>query len=136
MFQNGKLKIIDFGFAREIPDDGLDFQYGTLGYVAPEAIEGRAYLQSDIFSLGIVLFIMIFCRESTVYWGNMFQGFGDFKQRVRDKLSYVKEEGQLKWRLAVRNHPELDMYKEFYETLDNYLGPRKKRRLMSIKEMV
>lgn len=63
----GKLKVIDFGIAKRIQNDTTnicrDNGMGTLSYMAPEALKtgklkmGRA---SDIWSLGIILFQMVY----------------------------------------------------------------------------
>ncbi|CAJ1390449.1 unnamed protein product [Effrenium voratum] len=64
---NGRLKVIDFGIAKRISNDTTNIQrdasVGTLSYMAPEAVKqgqlklGRA---SDIWSLGIILYQMIY----------------------------------------------------------------------------
>lgn len=59
-----KLKLCDLGFARRI-DKQLLKKYGTEGYMAPEVIMKDRYdvyegVQADIFSLGVILFILYF----------------------------------------------------------------------------
>jgi serine/threonine-protein kinase len=61
-----RVKILDFGLAREIrssPVSSLTLPgavLGTLTYMAPEVATGkRATIQSDIYSLGLVLFEML-----------------------------------------------------------------------------
>jgi len=64
---NGRLKVIDFGIAKRISNDttniSRDASVGTLSYMAPEAVKhgqlklGRA---SDIWSLGIILYQMVY----------------------------------------------------------------------------
>ncbi len=72
--RTGHVKIMDFGLAshasNEIDDettgsrtslDGLDGIIGTPAYLSPEQLQGKkANLQSDVFSLGLVLY-QIFC---------------------------------------------------------------------------
>ncbi|MEW6731938.1 MAG: two-component regulator propeller domain-containing protein [Acidobacteriota bacterium] len=63
------VKVVDFGIAKLIESDGnIDINnltatgriIGTPVYIAPERLEGRAYDgQSDIYSLGIVLYEML-----------------------------------------------------------------------------
>ncbi len=45
-------KLIDFGLASRGQASGVS---GTLGYLAPEAMAGRAALASDVFALGVTL---------------------------------------------------------------------------------
>jgi serine/threonine protein kinase len=56
-----QIKIIDFGFSREVPKEGLvKTQCGTPTYMAPEILSGKPYdpKKSDIWSLGITLFML------------------------------------------------------------------------------
>lgn len=54
---HGKIKLIDFGLARQALRPGLDRFGGTPGYMAPELLEQRrATAASDIFAAGTVLF--------------------------------------------------------------------------------
>jgi eukaryotic-like serine/threonine-protein kinase len=61
--EEGQAKVTDFGIARTLEDDGLTADgrvLGTTDYVSPEQALGHAVNgQSDIYSLGIVLFEML-----------------------------------------------------------------------------
>ena len=58
LFQGNRLKLTDFGFAkislRTLKASGS----GTIDYIAPEQAMGRPKFQSDVFSLGLVLYRM------------------------------------------------------------------------------
>ena len=59
-----KIKLIDFGFSRNI-NDGLIYEnIGTSCYISPEVSQaptkGFDGIKNDIFSMGVVLFILIF----------------------------------------------------------------------------
>jgi Tol biopolymer transport system component len=71
---SGHVKILDFGLARQVEIPGADdpnsptfirktdpgMVMGTLGYMSPEQVAGRAAdFRSDIFSLGCVLYEMV-----------------------------------------------------------------------------
>jgi tRNA A-37 threonylcarbamoyl transferase component Bud32/dienelactone hydrolase len=71
---SGRVKVVDFGLARELPvtPDAETQQRstqwltrpgglaGTVGYMAPEQIEGRpADARSDVFALGVVMFELL-----------------------------------------------------------------------------
>lgn len=57
------VKIADFGLAKQLPNASamLKRSCGTLEYAAPELLIGQPYgLKSDIFSLGVVLYVLLF----------------------------------------------------------------------------
>jgi serine/threonine protein kinase len=55
------LKVADFGFASYKSIDCLKSYRGTLTYMAPEIKEGKVYkgTQVDLFSFGVILFIIV-----------------------------------------------------------------------------
>ncbi len=59
----GTAKVTDFGIARTLEEDGLTADgrvLGTTDYVAPEqALGQKATVQSDLYSLGVVLYEML-----------------------------------------------------------------------------
>jgi serine/threonine protein kinase len=61
--EEGSAKVTDFGIARSLDEDGLTADgrvLGTTDYVSPEQALGHdVNVQSDIYSLGIVLFEML-----------------------------------------------------------------------------
>lgn len=63
VLQDGRIKVLDFGLARTIGDrslTGTGMGVGTPAYMSPEVLEGRrAVTQSDVFSLGIVLYRLL-----------------------------------------------------------------------------
>eukprot|EP00927_Polykrikos_kofoidii_P066049 TRINITY_DN61711_c0_g1_i1.p1 TRINITY_DN61711_c0_g1~~TRINITY_DN61711_c0_g1_i1.p1 ORF type:complete len:1024 (+),score=171.82 TRINITY_DN61711_c0_g1_i1:399-3074(+) len=60
----GKLKVIDFGIARQIANDTTNIiresAVGTLSYMAPEAVKQKMGRSSDIWSLGVILYQMVY----------------------------------------------------------------------------
>src|SRR6516165_5256738 len=81
--RNGRVKVLDFGLARQNPVASSDrtatvaistpgVAMGTVGYMSPEQVRGEAVdARSDIFSFGAVLYEMVggrraFQRESSV----------------------------------------------------------------------
>ena len=72
LFVQGKLKLIDFGIAKEIANDTVnivrDTQVGTINFMSPEAIVGqnggsgvlKIGRASDVWSLGCILYQMVY----------------------------------------------------------------------------
>ena len=55
----GRLKILDFGIARDLSWQEADqLSEGTLNFMPPEQFEGRSSLASDVWALGIILFVL------------------------------------------------------------------------------
>jgi serine/threonine protein kinase/tetratricopeptide (TPR) repeat protein len=61
--REGSVRIMDFGIARSLREEGITaagVMVGTPDYMSPEQVEGKEVDQrSDIYSLGIILFEMI-----------------------------------------------------------------------------
>jgi serine/threonine protein kinase len=57
------LKLIDFEFAADILKDSMIVPRGTLGYMAPELLEGLCGLSCDMWSLGITLYYLLSGEE-------------------------------------------------------------------------
>ena len=55
------VKLTDFGFSKKVRGSMLKSQRGTFSYMAPEIKAGYDYngQQSDIFSLGVILFVIV-----------------------------------------------------------------------------
>ncbi|CAE8632647.1 unnamed protein product, partial [Polarella glacialis] len=59
--ESDQLKMIDFGFSKVwAPNTTMANSCGTLAYVAPEVLDGSYTSQCDIWSLGVVVFILLF----------------------------------------------------------------------------
>jgi len=60
--EHAKVKVIDFGFAQRVPKwkRYLHKYCGTAFYTAPEVLHGRYNKEGDIWSIGIIMFMMFF----------------------------------------------------------------------------
>jgi calcium-dependent protein kinase len=54
------IKLIDFGLAkRVIPNEVMNKPNGTPYYIAPEVLKGSYTTQCDVWSMGVIMFIML-----------------------------------------------------------------------------
>jgi serine/threonine protein kinase len=57
---NAKLKLCDFGFGQIVePSVQLTATLGSLYYVAPEVLEGSYGLPCDIWSVGVIVYMLL-----------------------------------------------------------------------------
>lgn len=56
---NDHLKLIDFGFSKVVADSKMDLSCGTLAYVAPEVLKKNYTAQCDLWSMGVVSFVLL-----------------------------------------------------------------------------
>ena len=78
LLEDGRLKILDFGLARQVPGTNPDEAsetmaavtdagtvLGTVGYMAPEQVRGHAVdIRADLFAFGAVLYEMLTGRRA------------------------------------------------------------------------
>lgn len=69
--KDNQVKVVDFGIARIVRESQkvMSRVQGTIYYMAPEQLEGKADLRSDIWSLGMILYEMLtgkscFCGQT------------------------------------------------------------------------
>lgn len=54
------IKLIDFGLAKRVnPDEVMNKPNGTPYYIAPEVLKGSYTTQCDIWSMGVIMYIML-----------------------------------------------------------------------------
>lgn len=53
---DGHVKLVDFGFAKELTDNRTHTNCGTPSYIAPEVIKGIGHgIMADVWSLGVLI---------------------------------------------------------------------------------
>ena len=111
LFPDNQLKLADFGFAklnlRTLKASGS----GTIDYIAPEQAMGRPKFQSDVFSLGLVIYRLLSGRLPEWPFEWPLKGHEKLVARVRPELVEVlKKAIQLdpkrRYRDAVQMHTE------------------------------
>src|SRR4029453_14866868 len=112
VFPDNQLKLTDFGFSKVAQRTVKASGSGTVGYIAPEQALGRPKFQSDVFSLGLVIYELLsgYLPEWPYDWPPR------HIKRVREKL----KPKLVDWlRRAVQVRPEdrfkngVAMYREF-----------------------
>ena len=126
VFPDNQLKLTDFGFSKVAQHTLKASGSGTVGYIAPEQALGRPKFQSDVFSLGLVIYELLsgYLPEWPYDWPPP-----EIK-RVRAKL----KPKLVDWlRRAIQVRPEkrfksaVTMYREF-KRLRNGSGKKKRTR--------
>ena len=86
LFPGNQLKLCDFGFAkislRTLKASGS----GTIDYIAPEQAMGRPKFQSDVFSLGLVLYRLLSGKLPEWPFAWPMEGHERLKAKVRPEL--------------------------------------------------
>ncbi len=111
LFADGQLKLGDFGFAklgiRTLKASGS----GTIDYIAPEQAMGRPKFQSDVFSMGLVLYRMFsgVLPEWPFEWP--LPGEEKLRARVRPEIVEILEKSirldpRKRYRDAVQMHAD------------------------------
>ena len=59
LIDEDKLKLIDFGVEKSSKHNNLHAIMGTPYYMAPEVLEGRHSPKADIWSLGVLLYLLL-----------------------------------------------------------------------------
>ena len=57
--ENGRVKLIDFGLSRASRTKKLTTVTGTPYYISPEVLKGKYHAESDIWSMGVLLYFLV-----------------------------------------------------------------------------
>ena len=82
--KTSKIKIIDFGTSAIYNNKTLTMMAGTVIYMAPEVIKKKYSTKADIWSIGVILYVMLIGKPP-------FSGFGEeelFQNILTGKLDF------------------------------------------------
>ena len=122
------LKLIDFGAARysDLRPDSMSWQGQDLYYVAPERFYGEGSTRSDIFSVGVVLYKLIF---GVLPWETNLAGL-TLQEQVQAIID--KRNGPL----TIPNVQVLEIDNNLLKIMVKALAPAPKQRFASAKEFL
>ena len=127
LFADNKLKLADFGFAKVSLRTLKASGSGTVDYIAPEQAMGRPKFQSDVFSMGLVLYRLFSGKlpEWPFKWPMV--GNGRLQSRVSPEfIEMLKKAMQLDPAKRYKNAAQ--MYRAFRSARRRCEKPRSKQR--------
>lgn len=114
LFPDNRLKLADFGFAKRVLRTLKASGSGTIDYIAPEQAMGRPRFQSDVFSVGLVLYRMFSGKLAEWPFKWPMAGHDRLTARVRPEfVEFLKRAIQLD--PADRYRDAMQMYAAFDE---------------------
>lgn len=124
LFPDNQLKLTDFGFSKVAQRTLKASGSGTVGYIAPEQAVGRPKFQSDVFSLGLVIYELLsgHLPEWPYDWPP--RGIKRVRAKLKPKLvDWLRRAIQVRPENRFRN--AVTMYREFRSVRN---GAAKKKR--------
>jgi len=100
MDSNGKVTIIDFGLCDLVKRGNLSERFcGSIDYVAPEVLAKKTYngFQADVFSLGVVLYTLLFAEFPYVAADRV----SAIKKRTEPPKPHFSETKMKQWKVGL-----------------------------------
>ena len=89
LFDDGTLRLGDFGIAKAAQKTISSAGTGTLGYMAPQQAMGKPSTRADVFSIGLILYRMFSGKWPEYPFEWPFPGSPAFRKRVHPDLILV-----------------------------------------------
>jgi len=129
LFPGNRLKLADFGFAKMCLYTLKASGSGTIDYIAPEQAMGRPKFQSDVFSLGLVLYRVFSGRLPEWPYEWPLAGHDKLMARVRPELAEMLRKAiQLDPKKRYRDAVQMQAA---FETLQSHARRQKRPRSRS-----
>ena len=103
LFEDGRMRLADFGIAKVAASTVFGSASGTLGYMAPEQALGRPSARSDVFSAGLVLFRIFGGRVPQWPFDWPPEGFERVERLAPDLLPILRKAMQIDTRRRYRD---------------------------------
>jgi serine/threonine protein kinase len=127
LFDNNQLKLADFGFAKVSVRTLKASGSGTVDYIAPEQAMGRPKFQSDVFSMGLVLYRLFSGKLPEWPFKWPMPGYERLQARVSPEfIDMLKKSMQLDPAHRYKNAAQ--MYRAFKSARKRIGRPAKKKR--------
>ncbi|KAL0209302.1 hypothetical protein RCL1_007242 [Eukaryota sp. TZLM3-RCL] len=116
-----RVKICDFGIARDLNEKSARTEKGTHLFMAPEMFTGRPYTTAvDMWSLGVLIYFLIFGNypnHEEILSENMFKSCGEFEPLIRRLL--VRDASQrVTAAQLVKDEKIVEIYQDFIQEVD------------------
>lgn len=89
LFDDGTLRLGDFGIAKAAQKTIQSAGTGTLGYMAPEQAMGKPSMRADVFSIGLILYRMFSGKWPEYPFEWPFPGSATIRKRIHPDLIQV-----------------------------------------------
>lgn len=132
LFPGNQLKLADFGFAKRCVRTLKASGSGTIDYIAPEQAMGRPKFQSDVFSMGLVLYRLFSGKLAEWPFEWPMSGHDKLQARVRPELIDVLKKA-IQLDPSKRYRDAVQMQADF-ERLDSHARKQKRSRTKNGKK--
>ena len=126
LFPDNQLKLADFGFAKRCLRTLKASGSGTIDYIAPEQAMGRPKFQSDVFSMGLVLYRLFSGKLPEWPFEWPLAGHEKLKARVRPEVIEILRKA-IQLDPAKRYRDAVQMKADF-ERIDSHARKQKRAR--------